>query len=65
MFVHTASTSAKCISTRIGTRKLTKHIHLRFLYVQDLVKEGVLRVRKIGTAENPSDVLIIYVQKLY
>ena len=57
LHVHTDSSSAKTISTRIGVSKLTKHIALRYLYMQDLVQAGTLRIRKVGTSENPADVL--------
>ena len=33
--VHTDSTATKSMATRFGTSKKTKHVELRFLYVQD------------------------------
>jgi len=58
--VHTGSTSAKAMATRIGTSKLTKHI-LRHLYVQDLVQAGMLRIIKIDTRHNIADILTKHV----
>ena len=55
--IHTDSSSAKTIATRIGTSKLTKHIQLRFLYVQDLVATNIIKIRKVGTKFNYADVL--------
>ena len=37
--------------------KLTKHIQFRFLYIQDLVKNSVLRIVKVHTSVNPADVM--------
>ena len=57
----TDSTSAKAIATRMGVSKLTRHIQLRFLYMQDLVANGTLKIKKIGTTQNPADVMTKYV----
>ena len=38
--VHTDSTAGKSMATRFGTSKKTKHVELRFLYVQELVAKG-------------------------
>ena len=37
--VHTGSTAGKSMATRFGTSKKTKHVGLRFLYVQELGSE--------------------------
>ena len=55
--IETDSTAAKSIATRIGISKLTKHIQFRFLYVQDLVKNGILRIAKVHTSVNPADAM--------
>ena len=57
MTILTDSTSAKAIATRMGVTKLTKHIQLRFLYMQDLVANNIIKVKKVGTKENPADVM--------
>ena len=61
MTILTDSTSAKAIATRMGVTKLTRHIQLRFLYMQDLVANGVLKVKKIDTKLNPADIMTKYV----
>ena len=55
--IHTDSSSAKSIATRIGVSKLTKHIQLRYLYVQDLVATNIIRIRKVSTHMNYADPL--------
>ena len=50
--VMTFLTGAKAIATRMGVTKLTRHIQLRFLYMQDLVANGVLKMKKIDTKLN-------------
>ena len=55
--IETDSTAAKSIATRQGTSKLTKHIQLRFLYIQDLVKNSILRIVKVHTSVNPADAM--------
>ena len=58
--VHTDSTAGKSMATRFGTSKETKHVELRFLYVQELVGKGIIKLRKIGTKVNCADVLTKY-----
>ena len=58
--VHTDSTAGKSMATRFGTSKKTKHVELRFLYVQELVAKGILKLKKIGTKDNCADVLTKY-----
>ena len=58
--VHTDSTAAKSMATRYGLGKKTKHIELRYLYMQDLITSGMLKLAKIGTHENVSDLLTKY-----
>ena len=48
------------MATRFGTSKKTKHVELRFLYVQELVAKGMLRLRKVGTKVSCADVLTKY-----
>ena len=54
--VHTDSSAALDISHRRGLGK-TRHIHVQCLRVQEKVKNKELTVSKIGTHENPADVL--------
>ena len=58
---YTDSTAGKSMATRFGAGKRTKHVELRYLYMQNLVQSGLLQVRKIGTKFNPADVLTKYV----
>ena len=58
--------SDRCLSRKvngfkIGDSRRSKHIELKFLWVQDEAKEGKLELKKVGTHFNPSDVLTRYV----
>ena len=55
------STAGKSMATRFGTGKKTKHVELRFLYVQNLVQMGLLRMAKIDGMRNPADRMSKYV----
>ena len=59
--IHTDSTSGKSIATRIGSSKKAKHIDLKYLFVQQLVHNGILSIHKISTHDNPADILTKYV----
>ena len=61
VIAHTASTAGKSMATRFGTGKKTKHVELRFLYVQNLVQMGLLRMAKIEGTRNPADLMTKYV----
>ena len=58
--IHTDSAAGKSMATRFGTSKKTKPVELRFLYVQELVGKGLIKLRKIGTKDNCADVLTKY-----
>lgn len=49
----TDSTASKSMASRLGVSRATKHIQLRFLYSQDLVSTGVVRLRKVDTKQQP------------
>ena len=59
--IHTDSTSGKSIATRIGSSKKAKHIDLKYLFIQQLVHNGILAVHKIGTLDNIADIFTKYV----
>ena len=42
LIARTDSTSAKAIAGRLGLSKSTKHIQLRYLYMQDMTQAGLL-----------------------
>ena len=57
VIAHTDSTAGKSMATRFGAGKKTKHVELRFLYVQNLVQMGLLRMAKIDGTRNPADLM--------
>ena len=61
VIAHTDSTAGKSMATRFGAGKKTKHVELRFLYVQNLVQMGLLRMAKIDGTRNPADLMTKYV----
>ena len=50
------SSAAKAMASRVGLGK-TRHIEVLYLWVQDIVKNKWLQLRKIPGDKNPSDVL--------
>ena len=51
------------MATRFGTSKKTKHVQLRFLFIQELVASGVVSIKKVSGTSNPSDVMTKYITK--
>ena len=58
---YTDSTAGKSMTIRFGSGKRTKHVELRYLYMQNLAQAGLLQVKKINTKLNPADLLTKYV----
>ena len=54
--VHTDSTAAIGIVSRRGLGK-TMHIEVRYVWIQQSVHKKEVAVKKIGTQDNPADVL--------
>ena len=50
------STAAKAIASRLGLGKV-RHMEVRFLWVQEMVKEGKIAVKKVHTTKNIADLL--------
>ena len=60
--VYTDSSSGKALASRLGLTRKSKHVQLRFLFVQDLVASGQLKLSKVPSERNPADVLTKYLQ---
>ena len=50
------STTAKSIASRTGLGKV-RHLEVRFLWLQEVVKSGRIDIRKIPGVSNPADVM--------
>ena len=61
--VFTDSNVGKSIASRFGASRKTKHVELRFLYVQELISSGMVRIKKILGTLSPADILTKYVPK--
>jgi hypothetical protein len=59
--IHTDPTSGKSIATRIGSSKKVQHIDLKYLFIQQLVHNGILTIHKVATHDNPADIFTKYV----
>ena len=59
--IRTDSSAAKSISMREGASKKAKHIELRHLFIQQLVKSKIISMRKVRSEDNPSDLLTKFV----
>ena len=59
VIAHTDSTAGKSTATRFGAGKQTKHVELRFLYVQNLVQMGLLKMAKIDGTRNPANMWLL------
>eukprot|EP00971_Amphidinium_carterae_P010909 215268-Amphidinium_carterae.1 len=56
MSINTDSSAVKAVASRLGLNKKTKHVHFKYLYMQDIVQRGEMTITKIPTTHNPADV---------
>ena len=63
LFIYTDSTAGKSMASRYGTSRKTRHVQLRYLFVQELVTSGMITIRKILGTLNNADILTKYVNK--
>ena len=61
--VFTDSNVGQSIASRFSASRKTKHVELRFLYVQELVASGMVRIKKVLGKLNPADILTKYIAK--
>ena len=54
--MRTESAAAKACVERHGAQRM-KHIAIRFMFLRDLVKRKMVRLRTVATAKNITDVL--------
>jgi len=54
--VRVESSAAKAIASRLGLGR-TRHLEVRFLWVQEKVRRGRLRVKKVLGKTNPADAM--------
>eukprot|EP00971_Amphidinium_carterae_P349096 6490844-Amphidinium_carterae.2 len=59
--VMTDSSAGKSMATRQGISKKGKHIMMRYLFVQDLVASGAIKLCKVSTVNNLADIFTKYV----
>ena len=61
LVLYTDSSSAKSIAMQFGTSRKTRHIQLKYLYMQDLVASNIVQIKKIKGEDNPSDLMTKFV----
>ena len=52
--IWTDSDTARSLASRRGLGKM-RHMELRYLWVQEMVKDGRMKVRRVNGEENPAD----------
>ena len=55
--INTDSTAGKSMATRQGVSKRAKHIELKFMFIQQLVQDGIISIHKVPTKDNLADIL--------
>ena len=66
LFIHTDSAAGESMASRYGTSRKTRHVQLRYLFVQELVTSGMITIRKVlGTLNNAIYLLSMSTKKLW
>ena len=56
VYVFTDSSAARGVANRLGLGKL-RHVDVRLLWVQELVRSGRIKLRRVKGEHNPADML--------
>jgi hypothetical protein len=59
--LHSDASAAIGASQRLGAGKRMKHLEIQDLWIQQLVRNKILTIKKVSTHENPSDILTKHV----
>ena len=54
--LYTDSTSATSLASKLGVNRRSRHIALRYLWIQDLRQAGEVDIKRVTTHENPADI---------
>ena len=54
--IQSVSSTKNSLTDRLGAGQRTKHIHTRYLWIQQRVQDGELGIKKVLTAKNCADV---------
>ena len=66
MTLYTDSTSARSLASKLGVNRRSRHISLRYLWMQDLRQAGEVETRRVATHENlQTSTQSFYLQLLY
>ena len=55
--VHSHATAASRMDPRRGLGGKTRHVNVQFLWIRDAVENKEFKLEKVGTLENPADML--------
>eukprot|EP00971_Amphidinium_carterae_P343997 6484085-Amphidinium_carterae.6 len=53
MSINTDSSAGKAVASRLGLNKKTKHIQLRYMYMQDIIQRGEVTITRIPATDKP------------
>ena len=54
--LYTDSTSATSLASKLGVNRRSRHMALRYLWIQDLRQAGEVDIKRVTTHENPADI---------
>ena len=54
--LYTDSTCATSLASKLGVNRRSRHIALRYLWIQDLRQAGEVDIKRVATHENPADI---------
>ena len=60
--IQTDSSSGKSIASQHGVSRRTRHVQLRFLFLQELVEIGRIKLKKIDGVKNCADIFTKHVK---
>ena len=58
--IFTDSSAAKSIVSRIGPGRRSKHIDMKYLFMQELIIDGQIKMHTVPSVMNPADIMTKY-----
>ena len=58
--LQTDSSAVKSLVSRSGPGRKTRHTQMKYVYLQDLIQDGQVKVFKVKIEENVADILTRY-----
>ena len=58
--LRTDNSVAKSLVSRTGLGRKARHLQMKYLYIQDIIQDGQVKIFKLGNHGNTADLMTMY-----